>query len=142
MSGRVEQGTGGVASRASGPGRLIIALYAVFGIGATSRAVFQILNQFEEASLAYSLSAFAGAVYVVATVSLAIRSATAWRVSLVAVLVELAGVLIVGALTVFDAAAFPDETVWSDFGRGYLFIPLVLPFIGLWWLRRTRPTLP
>jgi len=27
--------------------------------------------------------------------------------------------------------------VWSDFGRGYVFIPLVLPFVGLWWLRRT-----
>jgi len=27
--------------------------------------------------------------------------------------------------------------VWSNFGSGYLFIPLVLPIVGLWWLRRT-----
>lgn len=132
-------GGDGVATRSSGPGRLIIALYAVFGIGATSRAIFQILTRFEEAPLAYSLSAFAAVVYVIATVSLAIRSVTAWRVSLVAVLIELVGVLVVGTLTVFDAELFPDATVWSTYGRGYLFIPLVLPFIGLWWLRRTRP---
>jgi len=24
------------------------------------------------------------------------------------------------------------------FGRGYGFIPLVLPIVGLWWLQRTR----
>jgi len=26
------------------------------------------------------------------------------------------------------------------FGRGYLFIPLVLPIFGIWWLRTHRPT--
>ena len=29
---------------------------------------------------------------------------------------------------------FPHDTVWSWFGRGYLFIPLVLPVLGMWWL--------
>ena len=51
---------------------------------------------------------------------------------------ELVGVLVVGTLSVFDAGDFPDDTVWSWFGRGYGFIPLVLPLVGLWWLRRTR----
>ena len=30
-----------------------------------------------------------------------------------------------------DRAAFPDETVWSGYGRGYFFVPLVLPVLGL-----------
>ena len=34
--------------------------------------------------------------------------------------------------------AFPDATVWSQYGLGYGFVPLVLPVVGLWWLRRTR----
>jgi len=28
--------------------------------------------------------------------------------------------------------------VWTGFGSGYGFEPLVLPFVGLWWLRHTR----
>ena len=49
---------------------------------------------------------------------------------------ELVGVLAVGALSYAVPAAFPDKTVWSHFGSGYGFVPLVLPVLGLWWLRR------
>lgn len=127
--------------RASGPGRLIIALYAVFVIGSLSRAAVQIATRWEEAPLAYGLSALAGLVYVVAAVSLAVRGQRAWWVSLAAISTELVGVLAVGLWSVLDPAAFPDATVWSTFGRGYLFIPLVLPVLGLWWLWSTRPGL-
>jgi hypothetical protein len=129
-------------TRNTGPGRLLIAVYAVFAISATARAGYQILTKFSEAPLAYLLSAFAAVVYVVATVSLA-KPGRAWfRVSLIAVLVELVGVVVVGALSVFDAVAFPHETVWSLFGRGYAFIPLILPVLGLIWLYRRRPASP
>ncbi len=50
---------------------------------------------------------------------------------------ELAGVLIVGTLTLVIPSAFPDQTVWSYYGLGYVFIPLVLPVTGMLWLRRT-----
>jgi hypothetical protein len=117
----------------------LIAVYAIFAISATARAGYQILTKFSEAPLAYLLSAFAAAVYVVATVSLAKPGRTAFKVSVAAVLVELVGVLVVGALSVFDSVNFPHETVWSLFGRGYGFIPLLLPILGLIWLYRRRP---
>ena len=126
-------------TRNTGPGRLLIAVYAVFAISATARAGYQILTKFAEAPLAYLLSAFAALVYVVATISLAKPGGTWFKVSLAAVLVELVGVLVVGALSVFDPAQFAHETVWSLFGRGYAFIPLVLPVLGLVWLYRRRP---
>ena len=126
-------------TRNTGPGRLLIAVYAVFAISATARAGYQILTKFSEAPLAYVLSAFAALVYVVATVSLAKAGRTWFRVSVIAVLVELIGVLVVGALSIFDAVQFPHETVWSLFGRGYAFIPLILPVLGLIWLYRRRP---
>ncbi|WP_434992723.1 hypothetical protein [Arthrobacter sp. Ld5] len=128
--------------RASGPGRLLIAVYGVFALAATARAAFQIATKFDEAPLAYLLSAFAAVVYIVATVSLARPGARAYRVSVVAVTTELVGVVVVGLLSVFDAQAFPSETVWSAFGRGYGFVPLVLPVLGLLWLRRNRPDAP
>ena len=127
-------------TRNTGPGRLLIAVYAVFAISASARAGYQILTEFSEAPLAYLLSAFAATVYVIATVSLARPGRTWFRVSVAAVLVELVGVLVVGALSVFDPVQFPHETVWSLFGRGYAFIPLVLPVLGLVWLYRRRPT--
>ncbi|OLT46377.1 hypothetical protein BJF85_17300 [Saccharomonospora sp. CUA-673] len=124
---------------ASGPGRVLIAIYAIFAIAATSRAAVQIATRFDEAPVPYALSAFAAVVYLIATFALARTGRSWWIVALVACSIELAGVLIVGTLSVLDRAAFPDAAVWSNFGMGYLFIPLVLPVIGLLWLRRTRP---
>jgi hypothetical protein len=127
-------------TRNTGPGRLLIAVYGVFAISATARAGYQILTKFSEAPLAYLLSAFAAVVYILATVSLAKAGTTWFKVSVAAVLVELAGVLVVGTLSILDSVQFPHETVWSLFGRGYGFIPLLLPILGLVWLYSRRPS--
>lgn len=123
----------------SGPGRVLIAVYAVFALAATARAGWQLVTRFSEAPVAYLLSALAAAVYIVATVTLARGTRTSRRVALVAISVELLGVLVVGTLSLLDPQAFPRATVWSDFGMGYGFVPLVLPVLGLLWLWRTRP---
>ncbi|MFE0022412.1 hypothetical protein [Amycolatopsis sp. NPDC059021] len=127
-----------VRSTATGPGRVLVAVYAIFALAATSRAGVQIGTKFHEAPLAYTLSAFAAVVYVVATIALA-KGDRWWWVATAACTVELLGVLAIGTLSIFDRAAFPQATVWSVYGQGYLFIPLVLPVIGLYWLRRTAP---
>ncbi|MEO3814554.1 hypothetical protein ABGB17_36620 [Sphaerisporangium sp. B11E5] len=121
----------------TGPGRVLVAVYGLFALAAGARAAVQLSTRFAEAPLAYVLSALAAAVYVVLTVALA-RGAR--RTALAACAVELAGVLVVGTLSVFDPAAFPHATVWSGYGSGYGFIPLVLPVIGLFWILRTRKT--
>src|SRR3954468_12352956 len=118
----------GQAPGRSGAGRVLVAVYGTFALAAGARAAVQLSTRFAEAPVAYLLSALAAVVYVVATVALARR---ARRVALVAITVELVGVLVVGTLSLVDRAAFPDETVWSAYGRGYLFIPLVLPVVGL-----------
>lgn len=123
---------------ATGPGRVLIAVYAIFALSATARAGVQIASRYSEAPLPYTLSALAGVVYILATIGLAGSGPGARRLAWGAVVFELVGVLVVGTLSVLDAGDFPDDTVWSGFGRGYGFIPLVLPLVGLWWLRRTR----
>jgi len=104
-----------------------------------TRWLFQIATKFEVAPLAYLLSALAGAVYVLATVALIGRGPLWYRVAWVTIIFELVGVLVIGLASVLDPARFPADTVWSYFGRGYLFIPLVLPILGILWLVRTRP---
>ncbi|MFS3128333.1 hypothetical protein ACLM5J_07995 [Nocardioides sp. Bht2] len=125
------------------PGRqLLIAVYAVFAVAAGARSAVQIATKFDEAPLAYLLSAFAAAVYLVATVALRWTGPRARAIAWTAIGIEMAGVVIVGALTVFDDKLFPDATVWSDFGAGYGYVPLVLPIVGLWWLARERRRQP
>lgn len=122
-------------STSTGPGRVVVLVYGVFALAASARAGFQLATQFHEAPVAYVLSAFSAAVYILATIAFA-RNAR--RLALVSCSIELAGVLVIGTLSLVWQEEFPDATVWSTYGIGYGFVPLVLPVIGLLWLRRTR----
>jgi hypothetical protein len=128
---RAERGT-----TTRGLRRVFVALYATLALAASARAAVQLSTRFDEAPLAYLLSAFAAIVYGVATAALVRGGRTGLRTAAVALSVELVGVLVVGTLSLADPAAFPDETVWSAYGRGYGYLPLVLPVLGLLWLRR------
>nr|WP_314413471.1 hypothetical protein [Streptomyces sp. DSM 40484] len=121
-----------------GPGLLLVWLYGVMVVGAVSRSAVQIATEFDKAPLAYSLSAVAGLVYGFITYSLVRGGERARRAALVCCAAELAGVLTVGTWTLADPSAFPDATVWSDYGMGYLFIPVLLPVTAMFWLRRSR----
>ena len=126
----------------TGLGRVLLFVYGVFALSASARAGVQIATHFSEAPLAYLLSGLAGLVYIAATVGLAIGGPRGRRIALTSCSVELLGVLIVGTLSLADKVAFPDATVWSGYGSGYGYVPLVLPFIGLWWVWRHHPTRP
>jgi len=132
----VPEAPGGRPRTDQGPGRVLVLVYGVFALAATGRSSLQLATKAEEAPLAYTLSALAAMIYVVATVCLARPGPRATRLAWAAVAVELAGVLAVGTLTVADPELFPDDTVWSQFGAGYGYVPAVLPFLGLAWLWR------
>jgi hypothetical protein len=122
----------------SGPGTLLVWLYGVMVVGAVSRSAYQIATEFDRAPLAYALSAVAGLVYGFITYSLVRGGETARRAALACCVAELVGVLTVGTWTLVEPSAFPDATVWSDFGMGYLFIPVILPVSAIYWLRASR----
>jgi hypothetical protein len=126
-------------STKSGPGRLLVAVYAVFALSAIGRSTVQLLTKAEEAPVPYALSAVAALVYLAATLGLAEAVPRSLQVAWVAVGVELVGVLAVGTVSVVRPEWFPDATVWSTFGQGYGFLPVVLPVLGIaWLLRATR----
>ena len=124
-------------SASLGVGRLLIAVYAVFAVSATARALFQILTKFEEAPLAYSLSLLSAMIYILATVSLAKTGKTWRKVATYSVAFELVGVLTVGSLSFLVPELFAHASVWSGFGSGYGFLPLALPILGLVWINRS-----
>lgn len=126
------------AATKHGPGRILIAVYGVFALAATARAGVQIATKFSDAPIAYVLSAVAAVIYCAATYALAKATAVSRKVATIAIAVELAGVIGIGAFSYAAPEDFPDATVWSHFGQGYGFVPVVLPVLGLLWLRRTR----
>jgi hypothetical protein len=125
------------AATRHGPGRILILVYGVFALAATARAGVQIATQFDQAPIAYILSAVAAVIYIAATFALARATTISRRVATVAIVIELVGVIAIGAFSYAVPEDFPDATVWSHFGQGYGFVPLVLPILGLLWLRRT-----
>ena len=130
--------------RSLGIGRVLIVVYAILAIGATSRAVYQLLTIYSSARVPITLSAISGVVYIVATLALLLPGRTWYRVAWVTISFELLGVLVVGTLSLLDPAIFAGSakvsfgTVWSNYGIGYLFIPLALPVLGMLWLRSRR----
>lgn len=124
--------------RSLGVGRVLIAVYAILALAATARSIVQISQHFDTAPVAYSLSALAGVVYILATIALVRRGAVWYRIAWITISFELLGVLVVGTLSVFDPELFPADSVWSHYGSGYVFIPLVLPILGMLWLARQR----
>lgn len=135
----MRSGTQNSAASQAGVHRLIVALYALLTLAALGRSSFQLLTKFDQAPVAYSLSGLAAVVYVVATVSLALGFRPRFaRLALVSLSFELTGVVVVGLVSVLVPSLFPDATVWSQFGLGYLLIPLFLPIVGLWWLGKKR----
>ena len=129
--------------RMTGIGRVLVVVYAVMALAALGRSFVQIVQRFDEAPVAYTLSALSAAVYVLATLALVFAGTRRWYVvAWIAITFELLGVLIVGTLSLVIPEVFHHPTVWSVYGYGYLFIPLVLPFVGLWWLRTHAPVDP
>lgn len=127
------------ATKNSGFGRLLVVIYGVFTLSAGARALYQVIRKFDEAPLSISLSALSALIYLVATIALAKKGERAWKVSLLAVGIEMAGVLLIGVFSYLQPQHFELASVWSHFGSGYGYIPLVLPVVGLWWLNKTRP---
>lgn len=123
-------------SRRSGAGRILIAIYLVLALASTGRSVYQLIEKFDQAPLAYSLSAVAAVVYIFATIALIAPGPRWYAVAKWTIGFELTGVIVVGLLSILVPSIFAHPSVWSYFGAGYIFIPLALPIWGLVWLRR------
>jgi hypothetical protein len=130
--------TAASASTKHGAGRVLVVVYAILAVASVSRAAYELLTKFSQAPVPYSLSAFAAVVYCVITWALIASTPVSRRIATIGMLVELVGVLVVGTLSVLDGSVFPKSSVWFWYGRDYLFIPLLLPILGLVFLRRSR----
>ena len=128
-----------------GPGRLLVAVYAVLAIGATVRSLYEVATKFSAAPVSYTLSLTAAVIYVVITICLVRGTPRARSIAQAGMWIELVGVLVVGTLSIVNKDLFTNpetgkavSSVWYWFGRDYLFVPLVLPILGLRFIRRSQ----
>jgi len=131
------------ARRSRGVGIVLIFVYAILAIGATSRAIYQMVTVYSQAPIPITLSAISGAIYILATLALFLPGRVWYRVAWVTISFELLGVLVVGTLSLISPAVagtgtVSDGAVWSNYGIGYGYIPVVLPVLGMLWLRSRR----
>lgn len=123
-----------MSSTRTGFGRILVFVYGVLALSATGRSSVQLTTKFSEAPLQYSLSGVAAVVYILATWALGTNRKV---MAVIVVSVEFFGVLIVGA-TNSGSVPLDKQTVWTDFGSGYGYVPLLLPFLVIWWLWHNR----
>ena len=121
-----------------GPGVVLVVVYALLALAATGRSVLQMLSYYDRAPLAYTLSALAAAVYLLATWCLAQGRPVGAGRRRGRAPSSSSGCCVVGTASYVVPDAFPDKTVWSHFGQGYGFVPLVLPVLGLLWFRKVE----
>ncbi|MBX3312211.1 MAG: hypothetical protein KF916_04875 [Microbacteriaceae bacterium] len=123
-----------LTTRSKGFGSFLVVAYGILALAALGRSFIQITSRFEEAPLSYSLSAVSALVYIVALVALLLKGSFWHSVAWVAISFEMVGVLLIGTASIIWPDQFQHTTVWSLYGNGYGFFPLVLPMLGIWWL--------
>jgi hypothetical protein len=116
----------------------LLAAYGILAFAAVGRSTYELIDKFDKAPLAYSLSAFAAVVYCVAVWAIARADRVALRIARAACSFEALGVVVVGTLSIFDSSLFPHGTVWSYYGMDYGWLPLAMPFLALWWITRRQ----
>ena len=111
-------------------GSLLVSIYGILAFAAIGRSAYELMFKFSQAPIPYALSFFSALVYLVATLALVRNTNRSSKFARVAISIEMVGVIVVGILrftapTLFTYAGKPVHTVWSYFGIGYGFVPLL-----------------
>lgn len=115
-------------------GKILAVSYPVLALSTGARGLYQLfLKESVTDYLPPLLTTIAAALYLVAAIGFARRSKRAWTISVVALTLEMIGIVVVGALSNLQ----PDlvgETAWRHFGADYGYFPFIQPLLGLIWL--------
>jgi hypothetical protein len=112
--------------------------YPLLALSTGARGLYQLFFRDDLTKPGPALSVLTSVLYVVAAIGLFKRTRRWWTISVSALAVETALVVVVGTLS-FVAPDLIGSTAWRHFGQDYGFFPLIQPVLGLVYLLY-RPT--
>lgn len=127
-------------SRSWGWGRLVIAVFWIFGIVATGFSLWG-LNDGSDVPLGPRLiSLVAGVVYLMVALGMTHNGRRMRIIAWVGLIISLVGPVIVAIQELgFPSYSAAGLSPWSRFGGDYWYLPMVLPIVGLVWMWWSDP---
>lgn len=125
--------------RSLGLGRIVLAVYWIFGLVTSAIAVVDLVNHGQGALGPRFVSLLGGLVYLVAAAALTHNGRRMRVVGWSCVVVELLGPIIVGLVGLGIPEVSGARSVWADFGADFWYLPIAIPVVGLVWLWWSDP---
>ena len=123
---------------AHGWGRLLVVVFAVFGLAVLAPAAVALVRTPTAAPVVGSINVAVGLLILLA-VCVAHNGRRMRLIGWMSLSALLTGAALIGVLTWTDAAEGLEASVWADGGRQLCYLPLLLPLMAAGWMWLSNP---
>lgn len=124
---------------ARGWSRILIGVYAVFGLVLTGPALVSLIRSPGHSSVVGALELTGGLLYLLLAVCLAHNGRRMRMIGWMALSALLTAALLIGLLTVTGTSPELGDSVWAVGGKPRGFLPLLLPVVAAVWMWLSDP---
>lgn len=124
---------------AHGWGRLLVVVFAVFGLAVLAPAAVALVRTPTAAPVVGSINVAVGLLFILLAVCVAHNGRRMRFIGWMSLSALLTGAALIGVLTWTDAAEGLEASVWADGGRQLCYLPLLLPLMAAGWMWLSNP---
>ena len=124
---------------AHGWGRLLVVVFAVFGLAVLAPAAVALVRTPTAAPVVGSINVAVGLLHVLAAVCVAHNGRRMRMIGWMSLTALLTGAVLFGLLTWTGTAPGLEVSVWADGGRQLCYLPLLLPLMAAGWMWLSNP---
>ena len=124
---------------AHGWGRLLVVVFAVFGLAVLAPAAVALVRTPTAAPVVGSINVAVGLLFILLAVCVAHNGRRMRLSGWMSLSALLTGAALIGVLTWTDAAEGLEASVWADGGRQLCYLPLLLPLMAAGWMWLSNP---
>ena len=124
---------------AHGWGRLLVVVFAVFGLAVLAPAAVALVRTPTAAPVVGSINVAVGLLFILLAVCVAHNGRRMRLIGWMSLSARLTGAALIGVLTWTDAAEGLEASVWADGGRQLCYLPLLLPLMAAGWMWLSNP---
>ena len=124
---------------AHGWGRLLVVVFAVFGLAVLAPAAVALVRTPTAAPVVGSINVAVGLLFILLAVCVAHNGRRMRLIGWMSLSALLTGAALIGVLTWTDAVEGLEASVWADGGRQLCYLPLLLPLMAAGWMWLSNP---